>query len=396
MTAPSASHPGRTKMIAFAAGFGGLMPMATDVYLIVMPAIARHFEATLAATHASMAMFAIGFGVAHLFIGVLADSYGRRPVAIIGTSLFLLSTIAVTMASSLPLLSFFRFIQGLCIATCPIIGRALIRDSFTADAAAKAYAQVNATTALSPLVAPFIGAAAAAVGGWRLAMAVLAVYGIVLVLAVAVAMPETKPPRRDDAVVVTPIAAAREILTHPRFLYGGAVTFLLYAALFTWISTSPFLMIDTLGFSPTGVALVLGVGSLGYMAGSLATARFAGRYSPEHMVAIGAPLMALGAIGAYVALTRASPGPVSTLIMVFPFYVGLGLTHANGIQIVMRPFPHMAAQASAWLGVVQQLGGVIVSVLAVKAGAGLVAVQVMIAACTALIAVSLAGRYLVR
>ena len=74
--------------------------------------------------------------------------------------------------------------------------------------------------------------------------------------------------------------------------------------------------------------------------------------------------------------------------MAFPFYIGLGFTHANTIQIVMRPFPHMAAQASAWLGLMQQIGGVVVSVIAVRLGAGFAAIGVMIACCLALLLVS--------
>ena len=64
----------------------------------------------------------------------------------------------------------------------------------------------------------------------------------------------------------SPLAAAREVLVNPRFLLGALITMLLYSALFTWISTSPFLMIDRLGFSTIDAAIVLGLGSLGYMA----------------------------------------------------------------------------------------------------------------------------------
>jgi len=75
--------------------------------------------------------------------------------------------------------------------------------------------------------------------------------------------------------------------------------------------------------------------------------------------------------------------------MILPFYLGLGFTHANALQIVMRPFPHMAGQASAWLGLLQQVCGVAVSVLAVKAGAGFTAIGVMIGCCAALLVASL-------
>ena len=105
-------------------------------------------------------------------------------------------------------------------------------------------------------------------------------------------------------------------------------------------------------------------------------------------MAIGAPLMLAGSIGCLIALTRENPGPIGTVILAFPFYIGLGFTHSNAIQMVMRPFPHMAAQASAWLGLMQQVGGVVVSVIAVRLGAGYVAVGVMIACCSALVVVS--------
>ena len=377
-------------LIAFAAGLTGLMPMATDIYLIVMPAIARDFGASLTATHTSMAAFALGFGVAHLFIGVMADRFGRRPVAIGAVIAFLLATFAVVSAPSLEMLTACRFAQGLVIAACPILGRAIVRDLVPPERAARVYSLVNALAALAPLTAPFLGAWASSWGGWRTAMGLLFVYGVLLLAATVLLLPETRPPTAAGHPPLSPLAAAREVMTNRRFIYGATITMLLYAGLFTWITTSPFLMIDTLGFSPTGAAAVLGLGSLGYMTGSLISARLAGRITPERLVSIGAPLMLAGAIGGYFALSRSSPSPFLTLLLILPFYLGLGFTHANALQIVMRPFPHMAGQASAWLGLMQQIGGVLVSVIAVRAGAGFAAIAVVIACCAALVVTSIA------
>lgn len=386
MPAPSAPCLGRSSLIAFAAAFAGLMPMATDIYLVLMPAIARDFGASLAATHASMAAFALGFGLAHLFVGLLTDRYGRRPVAIWSAVAFLVATLAVVQAPTLEILTLCRFVQGLVIAACPILGRTIVRDVVPPDRAARVYSQVHAVAALSPLAAPFIAAVAGAWAGWRTAMGLLLIYGVVLLTAVVLLLPETRPASTGHER--SPVGAAREILLDPRFLFGALISMLLYSALFTWLSTSPFLMIDKLGFTPTGVAIVMGLGSLGYMAGSLGSARLAGSLPPQRLIALGAPLMLAGAIGGMLALSRANPGPYTTLVAVLPFYVGLGFTHANALQIVMRPFPHMAGQASAWLGVMQQVAGVVISMLAVRAGAGFAAIGVMIGCCVALLLAS--------
>lgn len=383
----SASVP-RGTVIAFAAGFTAMMPIATDIYLIVMPEIARTFGASLAAVQASIAVFALGFGMAHLFVGVLADRYGRRPVAIGGVLLFLAATFAVVRAPSLDWLMICRFVQGLSIATCPILARAIIRDAVAPHEAGRAFAMNNAIAGLAPLIAPFAGAAAAAWGGWRFAMSVLLVVGAVLAVAVIWRLPETLQDSSDRASV-SPLAAAGEILTHSGFLFGATISTLLYSALFTWLSTSPFLMIDTLGFSTVGAATVLGLSSGGYMLGSLFAARMATRLSPERMLRWGGVLMLAGSIGCLFALTRTVPTPWTVLTGVLPFYVGLGFAHANSIQIMMRPFAHIAGQASAWLGLIQQVGAVLISLTAVQLGAGLAAVGVMIACCAALLLAAL-------
>ena len=52
----------------------------------------------------------------------------------------------------------------------------------------------------------------------------------------------------------------------------------------------------------------------------------------------------------------------------------------------MRPFAHMAGQASAWLGLIQQLGGIFFSLIAAALGGGFATPLVMAAAALAFIA----------
>ena len=375
----------RASLVWLTAGFSGMMPFATDVYLIVMPAIAKDFGASLAATQATVAAFALGFGLAHLFVGVLADRYGRRPVAVGGVLLFLVASLAVVQAPSLEWLTVYRFFQGVVIATCPILARAIIRDTVPPEQAGRTFARNNAMAAIAALAAPFLGAWVLWWGGWRGALALLILYGLGLAAAVLARLPETRPA---GITPVSPFTAAGEILTHGGFQFGCLTTVLLYSALFTWLTTSPFLMIDQLGFSTAAAAMVLGIASLGYMCGSLIAARLTVRHPPERILMWGAALMLAGTITCLLALSRPKPSSLVTLIAILPFYIGLGFAHANALQITMRPFPHIAGQASAWLGLAQQIGGVLISMLAVRLGAGLAAVGVMIACCAALLLVA--------
>ena len=78
-------------------------------------------------------------------------------------------------------------------------------------------------------------------------MALLIVFGVVLGMALWARLPETRPVTATETL--SPIAAAGRILTHKEFLLAAASSSLIYSALFTWLTTSPFLMIDGLGYS---------------------------------------------------------------------------------------------------------------------------------------------------
>jgi hypothetical protein len=147
-------------------------------------------------------------------------------------------------------------------------------------------------------------------------------------------------------------------------------------------------MIGGLGYSTGVAAMVLGFASAGYMAGSLGAARLSVRHASGRLVRMGAGLMLAGALSTLAAVTLVRPGPLLLLAGVLPFYIGLGIAHANALQLVMRPFGEMAGQASAWLGMVQQLSGVAVSTAAVTVGGGVAAVWAMIGCCVALIVVA--------
>lgn len=383
MTTAPAGTPSRATIIGFVAAMSAVMPLTTDIYLILMPGIARDLGASLPATQGTMAVFAAGFGFAHLFVGVAADRWGRRPVAILGTLAFLIATLAVVLAPTLAALTLYRFLQGFVCATCPILARAIIRDAIAPHEVARSFSQANAISALAPLAAPFIGAWLAAWGGWRAGMAFLLVYGGALAVLVLLRLPETRPAL--TAAPPTPLAAAAQILSNRSFLIGAAIASLTYSALFTWLTTSPFLLIDTLGFSTTSAAVVYGIGSAGFLVGNLISIRLSHRLTPERILKWGTLLMLAGSLACLGALLGPSPHPALILAVMLPFYLGLGLVHANALQIVMRPFSTVAGQASAWLGLINQVAGALISLIAVALGAGLAAVGVTIACCVVLV-----------
>ena len=155
---------------------------AISAILIVPPLlveIATDLEISVAvAGQLATATFA-GWAVSLVSCGPLSDSFGRRPVALIGLAVLSISILASAFAPILEFLLTLRVLTGLGGGAIPpnIVGA--VSDVISPARRAQAVGALLAIQGLaSAITVPFV-AVLADVGGWRL---VFIVYGLVLVV----------------------------------------------------------------------------------------------------------------------------------------------------------------------------------------------------------------------
>ena len=96
-----------TILLAAAVALG---PMATDMYLPALPQIGSDFGAGTDQVQLTLSLYVVGFAIAQLICGPLADRFGRKPVMIGGMVLFAVASIGCALASSIESLQMFRFL----------------------------------------------------------------------------------------------------------------------------------------------------------------------------------------------------------------------------------------------------------------------------------------------
>jgi len=365
-------------ILPYAAALFAVLPLSTHVYLTAMVDLGRDFGVDVAGVQRTMLAFTLGFGLAHLFIGRFADRIGRRPTALVGLTVFTVASILAASAPSLDLLVVARFVQGMAAATGPIVSRTLIRDTVAVEASGRALSKMGAFVGIAPLTAPGLGAVAAHLGGWRAALAVLVLYGALLGLILWRRLPETRPAGVAEAAAVPILTALGRLVRHRVFLIGIAALAAGYGILLTWLTTSGFLLIGTLGLSKLEATAIYTAGSAGFVSGSLVAMRLAQRLMPRYILRSAAGLLLLGTLAPSLVLWLGIHHWAVVLLAVFPFYFGWGVGQPLAIAITMRPFPDMAGQASAWLGLFQQMGGIALSLVAAHFGGGLATPLVML------------------
>jgi len=99
--------------------------------------------------------------------GKLADIYGRKPVMLIGISLFLLGSFLCGHADSMTMLVFFRAIQGLGAGAVQPIALTIVGDMFDVHQRAKIQGLLSAVWGVAGLAGPVLGGAIVHLLSWR-------------------------------------------------------------------------------------------------------------------------------------------------------------------------------------------------------------------------------------
>ncbi|HTH59636.1 MAG TPA: Bcr/CflA family multidrug efflux MFS transporter [Paraburkholderia sp.] len=352
------SHPIRRRpdrrLILLLGALAACGPLGTDIYLPSLPSIAASFGVSAAAAAATLTAFVAGFSLGMLLYGPVSDAYGRRPVLLAGIGLFTVASVACWLAGSIGQLTLMRFLQALGAGAASVLARTIARDAHEPGDAAKVLSMVALVTSVGPLLAPLIGGQLLLLGGWRTVFVALTLFGVFCGVAAYLRVPETWPPeKRASSAVLQSFAAYGRLLRDPvvwgHLLCGGMV----FAAMFTYITATPFVYIQYFHVSPQHYGLFFGMNIVGIMAGNFLNTRFVGRFGALRLVSAASTVASIAAL--FVALVCVTGwGGLWSIVAGLFFVVGVvGILSANCATDLMYRYPRNAGAAAALFGATQ-------------------------------------------
>lgn len=331
----------------------GLQPVATDVYLPALPLLTRDLGAPITAAQLTMAALILAFGIAQLAWGPVADRLGRRPVLLLGLSLFVLASVGSALAPGIGALVAWRVVQGVALAAAVVCARAMVRDLYEPATGARVMSLALSGLALIAISGPSIGGAVAGLFGWRGPLVLVAAVGLCTLAYVAWQLPETIRQRNPRATQPGPLLAAwAGMLRHPVFRAWTLLIACTYGGLFTILAASPFVYMQVLGVSSTAFGLTLAWGGAVYLAGTFLCRHWIARHGMAASVARGAAFTLAGGALAGVALWVESGALWWFLAAHACHSLGHGIHQPCGQAGAVGPFPQAAGAASALAGFV--------------------------------------------
>jgi DHA1 family bicyclomycin/chloramphenicol resistance-like MFS transporter len=346
-------------LIIILAAITALGPMSMQIFLPALPAIQDAFTVTPGRAQLVLSSSLISIAIASLAYGPASDRFGRRPVMVVGLSIFLVGSVICALAPSIWILILGRVVQAVGGAAGMVISRAIIRDLYDRETAARMLAYMVTALVLAPMVAPLIGGVLNDLKDWR---AIFWFTGIMGLAALALAhprVPETLAAPVRDQSLGGMLLSFISLLRIPAFLgYAGQLSFGL-GMFMAFIGGAPFVVVRVLNRPPTELGVLLLIISAGFMIGTFITARIAGRVGVDRMILFGSVLSVVCGL-VMLALVLAGEWTVWAI-----FLPGAGMAFANGLIMpnaqaaAVSVNPRIAGSASGLMSFMQMSTGAV-------------------------------------
>ncbi|MFE2885912.1 multidrug effflux MFS transporter [Streptomyces sp. NPDC059272] len=395
---PGATRRAGLLIVLVLGGLTATPPLAMDMYLPSLPEVTRSLHAPAATVQLTLTACLAGMALGQLAVGPMSDKWGRRRPLLTGLAIYIVATALCVIAPNVESLIAFRLAQGLAGAAGIVIARAVVRDLYDGVAMARFFSTLMLVSGVAPIVAPLVGGQILRVTDWRGVFVVLTAVGILLTALVWRRLPETLAPAdRHAGGTAEALRSMRALLTDLPFtgymLTGGFA----FAALFAYISASPFVIQEIYGASPQTFSLLFGVNSVGLVVvGQINGKLLVGRVSMDKVLAAGLAVVVLASTALLLMATGAfgKAGLIPVATALFVLMSAMGVTMPNAQTLALMRTRHSAGSASALLGTSSFLIGAVASPLVGIAGehtavpmavvqlvAGLVAVACFVGMC---------------
>jgi len=333
-------------------------PLAIDIFLPALPAMAQEFSVPMTQMQWSVSIFILSLGFGQLISGPLADRYGRRPIAIGGIVIYGLASIIAAYSDSLTFFLLSRLVQGLGACAIVVSAFASVRDKYNAIESGIMYSYLNSAICCIPALAPLLGNTLTEYFGWRSNFEFMTGYAVFAGLILFFTLKETRPENTIIHKKLITLAQFMPVLKHPVFLFNALVVMLSMAIILAYVSSSPAWLMVKLGLDQQSFVYWFGLNAVINIVACFLAPRVLITFGAR--ITIGLGMLLLGAAGLLMLALLSFQTPMAFMLPVMLSSLGFSLLMGSCSGQALAPFGEKAGSASALLGFIQMSGSAVI------------------------------------
>jgi DHA1 family bicyclomycin/chloramphenicol resistance-like MFS transporter len=266
-------------------------PMTMDAYLPAMPIMAEYFSVNIVSINNTIPFYLAGYALGQVFAGPISDQIGRKPVALFGLVIFVITSLAIALATTVTEIQFLRLVQAIGGGSATVICMPSIRDVYSAREAGRKFAIVMMIMMLAPLVAPAIGAVLLKIS-WQAIFYFLATYGLLLFIFYLFGMPETKHGPKEKISIPSILSQYLKVITHKVDNKYIAIRYAITMAIsggimLTFLTNVSFAYIQYFGISESNFPVYFACIPIGFMITNMASMKMMKNRNPQTLYKVG-------------------------------------------------------------------------------------------------------------
>lgn len=343
-----------------------VVPFNNDLFISGLPAISQYFSGSNTSLVMSIAL--LGLACSQPFYGPLLDRYGRRPVLLVGLLIYTLASAQIMLTHSFNLLLIGRFLQAIGVCSAIISAFAIAKDIYKNEELIKATSLIMAMIAISPTIAPLVGAILNTLWGWRASFIFLFIIGCFFIVLIYIVLPETLRNKNLNAIAPKYIIANYFNLAKcPGFISYCLVSGFSYGILFSYFNLSTLFIIQQMHFGLISYGIIVAINALALMGMSVFVPRIMKIISLQHTMHLGLIVILIGGLMMAIINVHSILDLYTFILPMFVTTLGIGMIRPTASTGAMQLADNkVSGSASAFFNFVSFLGGTTATMLSAK------------------------------
>ncbi len=272
-----------------------LTQFSATLYLPTLPKLSDYFHRNDTSVMLFLSIFFIGYAIGQLFWGTYSDYKGRRRTLLIALVCYCIIALLISRAASPDFFGIALSLLGFYAAAYTSIGNALLKDIYGKNTS-QAIAYVGIVMAITPTIAPVIGAHLLIWFNWQAIFIFLLIYAAIILLGFLKFVPETHAAMTSAEKKPNPLPTIKLILKNRDYLAFTIVLGLTFGGLFAYFGAAPFIYMKYLGFSVRGYGWIMLATSFTYILGTLYNSYRIKNQAPKKIVSRGITVALAGGV----------------------------------------------------------------------------------------------------
>nr|WP_202819710.1 purine nucleoside transporter PunC [Thaumasiovibrio occultus] len=327
--------------------------LATDMYLPAFDTLRTYFDTSANQVGLTLTIFVSGLAGGQLLYGPLSDRYGRNITLSVGLIIFTIGSLLCSFASSIEFLIAARFLQALGACSASVLWQAIVLDRYDSETTEKVFATIMPLLALSPALAPLLGAAVETQFNWQAIFLFSALLGGVLLVFTRLEAKNDVEQEKSPICLKKIGASYQEMLSSKKFIgyvmiFGGCA-----GAFFAYLTAAPLLMAE-MGYSGSDIGLSFVPQTIAFIVGGYGCRFLLNRFSGNQLLPWGLKLFVLSIVIMLVVSLRLELTSFWPILAPFCLLaVANGAVYPIVINAGLKPFKHISATAAGLMNFLQ-------------------------------------------